>query len=90
MQRAVEREEMVRQVWLRCGGRCQCAEVSHGHPARCGRSLVWAHRGLAPRGGAWQARVEAVGTVAERIEVLCGDCYIRTERPRALTLARAA
>ena len=80
------REMLITAAWLCSGGHCECRRDRHGHDRRCGRTLVWAHRGLAPRFGAWQAR--EIGP--HRYEILCWECYLHIEAPCGLVPARAA
>ncbi len=87
---SIETEQMVREAWLRCGGHCECGDASHGHPVRCGRGLVWSHRGLAPRRGAWQARLGEGSPSCPGVEVLCWECYLQVVHPLNIPLARAA
>jgi hypothetical protein len=73
-------DEAAENAWMRSRAQCECRRASHLHGGRCGRDLVWEHRGQASRDGAWEAYRAVAGPLAgweavKQVTILCWECY---------------
>lgn len=69
-------EEIIRTVWARAGGICECRGDRHGHGERCGQSLLWSLRGSDSTAGGWSTvRRTTWGTdILADCEIRCAPC----------------
>lgn len=70
-------------AWERAGGKCECSRISHGHNARCNKTLSSNNRGKDGAWGAWEAHhktaVACGGSDSlSNCEILCLDCHKKT------------
>jgi hypothetical protein len=73
-------DETVENAWLRSRSCCECERSDHGHAHRCGKALVWTHRGKRTTVGGWEALspgdAQLGGWMAvNHWEILCWSCY---------------
>jgi len=78
-------DEPVENAWMRSHGQCEGRQGLRPQGHRCGRDLVWEHRGQSARPDAWEAhyktpRVLAGWEAVKQIEILCWDCYQEVAR----------
>lgn len=66
-------EEIIRTVWARAGGICECRGDRHGHGERCGQSLLWS---LSPK-----ERLSVPGDGAEDVQKREGSGMAAREAP---------
>ncbi|RKY39224.1 MAG: hypothetical protein DRP72_00355 [Candidatus Omnitrophota bacterium] len=74
-------DEVVRQAWIRAGGKCECKRTTHNHYyGRCNKDLVWENRGREEGRGAWEAHhiSSTGGDTLSNCEILCWDCHRQT------------
>lgn len=73
-------DEVAENAWMRSRAQCECRRAAHLHGERCGRDLVWEHRGQASRDGGWEAHRSGASTLAgweavKQVTILCWECY---------------
>jgi hypothetical protein len=68
-------EAIIRQAWLRSGGRCECTKQTHTHIGRCNRKLLELYRGDDETIYGWEAQSKS-GTYKDLddCEIVCLDC----------------
>lgn len=67
---------IVKQAWVRSGGRCECISKTHGHARMCRKKLLELYRGDDESDCGWEAR-SISGSYPEVLadcEILCWDC----------------
>ncbi|MBN1366335.1 MAG: hypothetical protein JW967_00200 [Dehalococcoidales bacterium] len=70
-------DNVLKQVWERAGGQCECEKRTHSHfYVPCAKPLVWENRGKKGWGG-WEIKHIDVnkGDVASNLEVVCITCF---------------
>jgi len=68
---------VLRQVWQRSEGKCQCTRLDHGHPyVRCNKPLLWDKQDK-PHPGGWgvHRRLGYGRNAVTSCEILCWECY---------------
>ena len=73
-------EEVVKQAWIRAGGKCECIKGPHKHlKIACGRALDFEKKGKSGETGCWdivQIKPADLGGdySANNSHVICCDC----------------
>jgi len=68
-------EYIIKEAWLRSGGKCECTRQIHGHVGRCGKRLLEIYRGDMDSESGWEARSKSGSyTDVSDCEILCWDC----------------
>ncbi|MFZ2097180.1 MAG: hypothetical protein WAV05_11145 [Anaerolineales bacterium] len=73
--------EVIKQAWIRSGGRCECSKISHAHDRNlCSNELVFENQGRDGK-GAWIAhRININGDDSlSNCEILCWQCQKITQ-----------
>ena len=69
-------EHIVKQAWIRSGGRCECNRMFHGHRGRCNKPLLELYRGEVDTEAGWEALSKSGSyTDLSDCEILCRDCH---------------
>jgi hypothetical protein len=71
-------DEVIRKVWKRSGGRCECRRKSHKHPyGRCG-ILLDPEKRRKKEPVSWEVlKIDDNGPYTlENCEILCGKCFM--------------
>ncbi len=85
-------DETVENAWMRARSRCECERGGHSHTHRCGKALVWTHRGKPTTLGGWQPLTNGDANLGgwmavNQCEIVCWRCFIEI---RAAQRNRAA
>jgi hypothetical protein len=68
-------DHLVKQAWMRSGGRCECTRATHGHPGRCNKSLLELYRGELDTQAGWEALSKSGSYLdLSDCEILCRGC----------------
>ena len=67
---------IIRQAWIRSGGRCECTGHMHGHTGRCNKKLLELYHGDIDTVFGWEARSRSGSYLNDLsdCEILCWDC----------------
>ena len=73
-------QDTVNAAWKRAGGKCECTRSSHGHSARCNKTLSYENRGRDGAWGAWEAHHKTADASGgndslSNCEILCMECH---------------
>jgi hypothetical protein len=67
---------IVRQAWMRSGGKCECTRQVHGHIGRCDRRLLELYRGEIETSFGWEVHSKSGAYLKDPSDcvILCWEC----------------